>query len=798
MKKTFFCISVIMLFYFQIQAQKVEQIILSHTSLVMDIFETTTITHSVLPENAANKTVTWASSNVAVVSVRNGVLIAMSGGTAIIECSATDSSGVKASVSVIVTQNIRVTSIVLPESNSNLMIGQSKQLVATVLPTDATIQSVTWSSSNPEIATVSANGVVTALQPGSATISATSMDDGLISATTVIECYCKSIDANAPTLIVNESAYSPTLEDFAHGYKQLNFEVQNIPNSTFLWAYKNNILDNGQTSVSLQLQFNNPFPSVSVWRRDENNCISDTTTVTIQRQYCLPQPTLQQNNYITLFPDEEFPILSVLEHNAVWYDKNLNIIEQGAILDLNTKNIDRSIETYKFYVLQQENTCTGMARSITIKKNRYIVRGTIQNYSNILSDDFIVKVNDGLAFVSIDTKGTFTYYPQAAGTYTFELVGNKNVILHSDSIQTLTISTTDFNKTIEFTCEHSVTQTMVMETFIIEQTVVGRPFSYIMKFTNIQETLYNVEFDVYYQADTIKIINNVNNCEFEQKSDNMVTILIDSIPAGKSISYSLAFQVLPNWELTNKHIKISSHYNSMPLLTKSRILNSYDPNDKQVIPSYGDEGYVLMDEQLEYKIRFQNTGTADAWDIYIVDTLDSNLDISTLRIKDASHDMTWECIHGIIRFDFANIMLPDSTTNEPGSHGYVIYTISPKSELPEETKVKNTAYIFFDYNPPVITNTTQSVYVTELPKSEEVPNQITTLDFDYTILPNPAKDFIIVKNAHNQDLRLVTILGEELMSFSLYNETPINIGNLVSGIYFIQINNSHIVSFIKQ
>lgn len=787
-----------MLFCTQVQAQQVEQIILSHTSLVMDIFETTTITHSVLPENAANKTVTWASSNPAVVSVRNGVLIAVAGGTATIECSATDGSGVKATISVIVTQFIRVTSIKLSESNSNLMIGQSKQLVATVLPIDASMQSVTWSSSNPEIATVSANGVVTALQPGLATISATSMDNGFVTATTLIECYCKTTDANAPTLLVNESAYSPTLEDFANGYKQLNFEVQNIPNSTFLWAYKNNILDNGQTSVSLQLQFNNPFQSVSVWRRDENNCISDTTTVNIQRQYCLPQPTLQQSNYITLFPDEEFPILSVLEHNAVWYDKNLNIVEQGAILDLNTKNIDRSIETYKFYVLQQENTCTGMARSITINKNRYVVRGTILNYSNILSDDFIVKVNDGLAFLSIDTKGTFTYYPQAAGTFTFELVGNNNVILHSDSIQTLTISKTDFNKTIEFSCEHSVTQTMGMEVFITEQTVVGRRFTYVMKFTNSNETLYNVEFDVNYQADTVTIVNNSNNCDFEHKSDNVITILIDSIPAEKSITYSLVFQVLPYWELTNKYIKISAHYNSNTFVTTSRIQNSYDPNDKQVIPSYGDKGYVLMDEQLEYKIRFQNTGTADAWDIYIIDTLDSNLDISTLRIKDASHDMTWECENGIIRFDFANIMLPDSTTNEPGSHGHIIYTISPKAELPEETEVKNTAYIFFDYNPPIITNTTQSIYVTELPKSAEVPNNITVVNSDYTLFPNPATDYIIVKNVHNQKLQMFNGIGKELISFPSYNEIPIIITDLEPGIYFIHINNSQHLRFIKQ
>ncbi|WP_276496983.1 DUF7619 domain-containing protein [Pontibacter litorisediminis] len=140
------------------------------------------------------------------------------------------------------------------------------------------------------------------------------------------------------------------------------------------------------------------------------------------------------------------------------------------------------------------------------------------------------------------------------------------------------------------------------------------------------------------------------------------------------------------------------------------ITDSYDPNDKLVTPvGRTAENYTPTNTALKYKIRFQNTGTDVAYRVVVVDTLSEHLDLSTLQMGAASHAHRLE-VSGkgrpVLTWTFDNIMLPDSNANEPGSHGYIQFSIKPKAGLPEKTAVENLADIFFDYNSPVRTNTT--------------------------------------------------------------------------------------------
>ncbi|WP_242929333.1 DUF7619 domain-containing protein [Pontibacter vulgaris] len=145
------------------------------------------------------------------------------------------------------------------------------------------------------------------------------------------------------------------------------------------------------------------------------------------------------------------------------------------------------------------------------------------------------------------------------------------------------------------------------------------------------------------------------------------------------------------------------------------IIDSFDPNDKLVIPAgLTEEKYTSTGTELKYKIRFQNTGTDVAYRVVVADTLSEHLDLSTLRIGSASHSYRFE-VSGkgrpVLTWTFDNIMLPDSTSNEPGSHGYIQFSIKPKADLPEKTAVENFADIYFDYNSPVRTNvTTNRIY----------------------------------------------------------------------------------------
>jgi hypothetical protein len=96
-----------------------------------------------------------------------------------------------------------------------------------------------------------------------------------------------------------------------------------------------------------------------------------------------------------------------------------------------------------------------------------------------------------------------------------------------------------------------------------------------------------------------------------------------------------------------------------------------------------------------------------ALSISVIDSLDTDLDLYSLEVTSSSNTMYTQVYPGnVVKFVFDSIMLPDNLNNEPASHGYIIYEISPKSNLSDETQIKNRADIYFDFNPAVLTNTT--------------------------------------------------------------------------------------------
>ena len=137
---------------------------------------TDTLTATVEPNNATNRNVTWSSDNPSVATVNNGVVSAVSEGTATITVTAQGDSTKSASCTVTVTAaTVSVTGVTLNKTSTSLYVGDTETLTATVAPDNATNKAVTWTSSNPSVATVE-NGVVTALARGTAVITATAAD----------------------------------------------------------------------------------------------------------------------------------------------------------------------------------------------------------------------------------------------------------------------------------------------------------------------------------------------------------------------------------------------------------------------------------------------------------------------------------------------------------------------------------------------------------------------------------------------------------------------------------------------
>ncbi len=147
----------------------VSSVTLDKTSLTLTEGDTSTLVATVLPTDATDKTVTWDSSDTSVATVSDGTVTAIKEGTATITASA---GGKSATCAVTVNKKvIAVTSVTLDKTSLSLTEGETSTLVATVLPADATDKTVTWSSSDSSVATVS-DGTVTAIGMGTATITA--------------------------------------------------------------------------------------------------------------------------------------------------------------------------------------------------------------------------------------------------------------------------------------------------------------------------------------------------------------------------------------------------------------------------------------------------------------------------------------------------------------------------------------------------------------------------------------------------------------------------------------------------
>lgn len=191
---------------------------------------------------------------------------------------------------------------------------------------------------------------------------------------------------------------------------------------------------------------------------------------------------------------------------------------------------------------------------------------------------------------------------------------------------------------------------------------------------------------------------------------------------------------------------------------------AYDPNDKTPDPmGEGELGYIPPStENIEYLVRFQNTGTDTAFNVVIRDQLDPNLNWHSLTPLAYSHDMSIEISpDGEVSFIFNDIMLPDSNVNEIASHGFVKYEIKLDEGLPLGTSIYNTANIYFDYNPAIVTNTTVNTLYLDEVSIVEITNQQQIL-----VYPNPFSESTTVYFgeglSENCSLHIVDLLGNQV------------------------------------
>ncbi len=224
-------------------------------------------------------------------------------------------------------------------------------------------------------------------------------------------------------------------------------------------------------------------------------------------------------------------------------------------------------------------------------------------------------------------------------------------------------------------------------------------------------------------------------------------------------------------------------------------VGSFDPNDKQGFPvGYGPQHQIGRGIELEYLVRFQNTGTDTAFTVVIRDEISAWLDPSTLRPGASSHPFSYDYFgEGTqVKFTFDNILLPDSSKSQAGSQGFVSYRIKVRDDVPFGTTIENQAGIFFDFNEPIYTNTTQHRVDTNylLVSSWEPAWKGAGL----SVSPNPMTDHTVLQieglptTAEDLRVEIIDLLGRVLINGAATNsKITIERGVLVQGSYIIRV-----------
>ncbi|RZJ29861.1 MAG: T9SS type A sorting domain-containing protein, partial [Flavobacterium sp.] len=225
------------------------------------------------------------------------------------------------------------------------------------------------------------------------------------------------------------------------------------------------------------------------------------------------------------------------------------------------------------------------------------------------------------------------------------------------------------------------------------------------------------------------------------------------------------------------------------------IIGSYDPNDK--MESHG--GHIAINDfgagdYLYYTIRFENTGTASAQDVRVYDVLDNSLEPTSVRMVDASHDFTLDRLDNQLTWRFDNINLPFSSSDPAGAKGFVTFKVKPKPGYAVGTVIPNTASIFFDLNPAIVTNTFYTEFVTNLGNESFTANEL-------MIYPNPAGDLVNV-SLNGGIIKAIVIydmLGKKVFDrkAGAASET-VDLSGVSPGIYLVEVTDAENQKVIKK
>jgi len=500
---------------------------------------------------------------------------------------------------------------------------------------------------------------------------------------------------------------------------------------------------------------NLPYVQYSSWANISSNPL---TCVPNQTNYSLGLPLCTDNDPINN-PNNCQSHVNI--YGNVYKDLNSNCTYNTT--DLQSQNIPVKLYDTQNNLLAMNYTINGIYGFATLQPDSFIVK----------IDDVDLPINMACGVASNQTVSLFSTN-QTIANINFPVVCDTTYDVNLQSVtrqgwvfpgQVHTINTNITNNETWYNLNCG--STIYSGTFTIN---INGPITYVAPAVGALTPIVSGNNFTY----------NINNFDSITPTSFGLKLLTDTTAqAGQQICVHVSIATTP-MDADTSNNEYTSCYN---------VVNSYDPNMKEVFPINVLPGY---NDWFTYTIHFQNTGSAPAFNIRLRDTLDTQLDINTFEFLGASHTATTSLNGRNLSIRFNNIMLPDSTSNYYGSMGYYQYRIKPLQNLPNGSNIKNTAYIYFDFNPAIITNTTENHFdiftnvQTTLPQASRL-----------WLYPNPSAGIFTFNDTKNlKTVEICDIFGQLILSQG--NKKQIDLSGFAKGIYFAKINGEKVVKLVKE
>lgn len=568
-----------------------------------------------------------------------------------------------------------------------------------------------------------------------------------------------------------------------------DWDVSNVSHMSAMFENASSFnQDLSNWDVSSVTRFNRMFNNASAFNQDLSNWdFSNMNTVLdIYGLYnFISNTSINNENYDSLLQQ----LTTLDKYNVYLGADGLTYCNQSAVDYLTNElgwyiygdnlasncNILAGTTTYDF----DNNGCT--ASDINI--NNFLVNANNgnNNYLGLLNDgnfSFSVAGSETYAVTIVNLPNYFTVSPESTNVdfttsnleyVDFCLTANQSVNDLNITILPLTDARPGFETNYKLVIENTGTETInnITASLTFDATmqsfVSSLPSPSNSSATNLEFSIANL---IPFQRQEIEIV--------------MQTFTPPIVNGDDILSFTAV--VLPN----------TSDYtpNDNTFTLEQIVVNAYDPNDIRVLQ--GNE--ITMeetDEYLDYIIRFQNTGSANAVNIQVLSLIDSTLDINTFKMTSSSDDYDAQISsipngQHIITFTFNNIHLPFEAGDEPNSHGFISYKIKPINTIQLGNMIDGIAAIYFDYNLPIITNEV----------STEVVSSLSVAEFNYDelfrVFPNPSEEgfFITKKDGVTvESFEVYNIHGSKLLDFPNTSEY-IDTTTLASGVYLLVINSN--------